>query len=174
MTWLLVEASNLLRQALGVPDEVIRADVPQHPELWGDLCGWYRPSAQWTDMQSRALGGLGTEVFVRGGQLMLRVLSPIPALYRGFPLHPDDANDPDVFRIDLSNYGLGTLRVVFSRDARGVATRIHTDVVPLRLEKQPAIKNPRLWATGALGALGVATAAAVGLGRTRGGGKRRA
>jgi CubicO group peptidase (beta-lactamase class C family) len=162
MSWLPVAASDLLEQALGVPHEGIRSDVPQHPERWGDLCGWYQLSAQWTDMQSRAFGGLGAEVFVRGGELRLRVLSPIPALYRGFALHPDEENDPDVFRIDLSTYGFGTQRVVFSRDASGAATRIHTDVLPLRLEKRPAIKNPRLWITRGLGALaGAAVVTAV-------------
>lgn len=160
MSWLLVEASGLLGQALGVPNEVVQSNVPQHPERWTDLRGWYQLSAQWTDMQSRLMGGLGAEVFVRGGQLMLRMVSPIPALYRGFPLHPDDDNDPDVFRIDLSKYGFGTQRVVFSRDARGVVTGMHVDVLPLRLEKQPAIKNPRLWIIAGLGALAAVTAAA--------------
>ena len=159
MSWLLVETSELLRQALGVADEVIRTDVPHHPELWGDLCGWYRLSAQWTDMQSRLMGGLGAEVFAHGGQLMMRVLSPIPLLYRGFALHPDDERDPDIFRIDLSQHGLGTQRVVFSRDTSGAATGMHIDVLPLRLEKQPAIKNPRVWITGGLGALAAVTAA---------------
>lgn len=174
MSWLLVEASGLLRQALGVPDEDIRTDVPQRPERWGDLCGWYQLSAQWTDMQSRGFGGLGAEVFVRGGQLMLRVLSPIPVLYRGFALHPDDENDPDVFRIDLSAYSFGTQRVVFSRTAGGAATRIHIDVLPLRLEKQPEFKNPRVWITGGLGALAAVTAAsAIGRRRTTSTGGRR-
>jgi CubicO group peptidase (beta-lactamase class C family) len=159
MSWLLIEASGLLRQVLGVPDDAIRTDVPQHPERWGDLCGWYQLSAQWTDMQSRGFGGLGAEVFVRGGQLRLRVLSPIPALYRGFPLHPDGDNDPDVFRINLNEYGFGTERVVFSRDAQGAAAGIHIDVVPLRLEKRPAIQNPRVWIAGGLGALAALTAA---------------
>jgi hypothetical protein len=120
------------------------------------------------------MGGLGAEVFVRGGQLMLRVLSPIPALYRGFALHPDDENDPDVFRIDLSRYGFGTQRVVFSRDAGGAAARIHIDVVPLRLEKQPEFKNPRVWIASGLGALAaVTTAGAVGWRRTTSTGGRR-
>ena len=57
----------------------------------------------------------GAEVFVRRGQLTLRPLSPVPALARGLPLHPDDADDPYVFRIDLSGLGIGTSRVVFSR-----------------------------------------------------------
>lgn len=166
MTWMLAEVEGLLKQALGVPDEGIRTDVPHHPELWGDLCGWYRLSAQWTDLQSRSLAGLGAEVFVRGSQLTIRVLSPIPALYRGFPLHPDDDTDPYVFRIDLSEYALGTGRVVFSRDARGATARVHVDMLPLWLEKQPAITNPRLWVTGTVGALAVATTA-IAVGRRR-------
>jgi hypothetical protein len=156
MTWLITEASGLLQQALGVPGEAIRTDVPHHPELWGELCGWYQLAAQWTDMMSRSMAGLGAEVFVRSGQLMIRVLSPIPLLYRGFLLHPDDDQDPYIFRIDLSKHGFGTPRVVFSRDARGIPTRIHIDVLPLRLEKRPASKNPRLWITFGLGALAAA------------------
>jgi CubicO group peptidase (beta-lactamase class C family) len=39
MLWLPAEAARLLSHLLGVPDEVIRTDVPQHPEVWGDLCG---------------------------------------------------------------------------------------------------------------------------------------
>jgi hypothetical protein len=89
---------------------------------------------------------------------MLQTLSAIPALYRGFPLHPDDREDPYVFRIDLSQYGLGTARVVFSRDAAGATTGVHLDGILLSAQKQPASRNPRSWATGAVGALAAATA----------------
>jgi hypothetical protein len=44
-------------------------------------------------------------------------------------LHPDDKQDPYVFRIDLSKYGLNTARVVFSRDPSGAATGVHLDGV---------------------------------------------
>ncbi|HEY5360864.1 MAG TPA: hypothetical protein VIJ82_24815 [Streptosporangiaceae bacterium] len=160
MIWLLAEVAELLRQLLGVPDEVIRTDVPHHPEIWGELCGWYPVSAQLTDTQARGFAGLGAEVFVRRGQLTLRALSPVPAVYRGFPLHPDDDQDPRVFRIDLSQFGLGTARIVFSREPGAGTTRIHTDMVPLSLRKQPASQNPRPWITGGPGALAVVTAAA--------------
>jgi hypothetical protein len=56
------------------------------------------------------------EVFVRRGQLFIRMLSPIPALYKGSRLHPDDETDPYAFRIDFSEFGLGTVPVVFSRE----------------------------------------------------------
>jgi CubicO group peptidase (beta-lactamase class C family) len=162
MIWLMAEVAGLLRQLLGVPDDVIRTDVPHHPEIWGELCGWYPVSAQLTDNQARGIAGLGAEVFVRHGQLTLRALSPLPAAYRGFVLHPDDDKDPRVFRIDLSQFGLGTARIVFSGEPEAGTTRIHTDMFPLSLQKQPASQNPRYWITGALGALAVtATAAAI-------------
>ena len=155
VVWLMAEVAGLLRQLLGVPDDVIRTDVPQHPEIWAELCGWYPVSAQLTDNQARGIAGLGAEVFVRRGQLTLRALSPVPVAYRGFPLHPDDGNDPYVFRIDLSRSGLGTPRIVFSREPGAETIRIHTDMVPLSLQKEPASQNPRHWVTAALGAAAV-------------------
>jgi CubicO group peptidase (beta-lactamase class C family) len=158
MHWLAPELGGLLRRLLGVPDEVIRSDVPHHPELWGDLCGWYRFCAHPTDPARLAIGP-GAEVAVRRGRLVLRALSPIPALYRGFPLHPDDDKDPYVFRIELPWFGLGSGRVVFSREPGVGTTALHLDFAPLSFEKQPPARNPRRWATGALGALAAATAA---------------
>ncbi len=159
MTWLMAEAGGLLKQLLGVADEAIRTDVPQHPEIWAELCGWYPVSAQLTDNQARGIAGLGAEVFVRRGQLMLRALSPVPVVYRGFALHADDGKDPCVFRIDLARFGYGRPRIVFSRDPATGTTRIHTDFVPLSLRKQPASQNPRPWITAALGGLAAVTAA---------------
>ncbi len=155
MLWLAPEAERLLRLLLDVPDPVIRTDVPHHPEIWADLCGWYRFSAHPTDPGKLAIGA-GAEVFVRRGQLMIRFLSPIPALYRGFLLHPDDDTDPYVFRIEFPWFGIGTSRVVFSRQAGVGTTGVHLDVGALSLQKQRAATNPRPWVTGALGALAVA------------------
>jgi Beta-lactamase len=105
--WIPTEMSRLVNHLLGVPDEVIRTDVPQRPEVWGDLCGWYCLPGPLTDVRLRASLGAGVEVFVRRGQLLIRILSPIPAFYKGFPLHPDDETDPYAFRIDFSKFGLG-------------------------------------------------------------------
>jgi hypothetical protein len=169
MLWLPAEVGHLLSYLIGVADEVIRTDVPHHPEIWGDICGWYSLPAPLTDTRARSIFGLGAEVFVQRGQLMLRTLSPIPAVYKGFVLHPDDDKDPYVFRIDLSQFGIGTARVIFSRDAGTAITRVQLDLYPLALQKQPAIENPRLWITGALGALALGTTAiAVGRRRTTG------
>jgi hypothetical protein len=155
MHWLTPETESLLRQLLGVPDTVIRSDVPHRPEIWADLCGWYRFFAHPTDPARFAIGA-GVEVLVRHGRLMMRFLSPIPALYRGLLLHPDDDTDPYVFRIALPWAGVGTGRVVFSRRPGVGTTAVHLDFGPLSFQKQPAATNPRPWLAGALGALGVA------------------
>jgi CubicO group peptidase (beta-lactamase class C family) len=156
MFWLPAEMVGLLRQVLHIPDDLIRRDIPQHLELWGDLCGWYRLQAGRTDTRLRATVGFGAEVFVRRRQLTLRLLSPIPALLKGFTLHPDDEKDPYVFRIDASGFDLGTVRVIFSRQPERGTLRVHLDVMPLSLEKRPGNKNPRLGIAGALGVLAVA------------------
>jgi hypothetical protein len=145
------------RYVLGVPDEVIRTDVPHHPELWSDLCGWYSFCGSLRDAQKWFI--VGAEVFARRGQLTLRALSPIPALNQGLPLHPDDGEDPYVFRIDLSKFGIGTSRVVFGQEPGVGTTAVHLGFAPLSFHKQPATKNPRLWATGVLGAVAVAATA---------------
>lgn len=167
LLWMITEVADLLGDTLGWADEAIRADVPQRPEMWGGLRGFYRLSAQWTDVQSRSMGGLGVEVFVRRGRLMLRILSPVPALYRGFELHPDVDRDPCVFRIDLARYGMGTPRVVFGGEREGRMTRIHVDVIPLWLERRPAMLNPRPWAIATAAALGAAAIAGAARHRRR-------
>jgi CubicO group peptidase (beta-lactamase class C family) len=159
MHWLGPGVAGMMRRLIDVPDEAIRADVPQHPEIWGDLCGWYGFSTHLTD-PAKVIGP-GAEVLVRRGQLVVRFLSPIPALYRGFPLHPDDEADPYVFRVALPWFGIGTGRVVFSREPGVGTTAFHLDFAPMSFVKQSGKKNPRLWITGALGALAVVTAAGV-------------
>jgi hypothetical protein len=154
MLWLPAEVSGLLNRELGVPDPIVRTDVAQQPEIWGDLCGWYSLPGRLTDARAREMVGLGVEVFVRAGRLWLRGLSPVPAVYHGFELHPDDPEDPYVFRVDFSRYGMGTGRVVFSRGS------VHFELLPLSAHKRPAAANPKLWVAGAFG-----VAAAVTLGR---------
>jgi hypothetical protein len=159
--WMQTEFNRLLRHLLDVPDEVIRTDIPQHPEVWGELCGGYRLPARISDLRGRLAIPGGVEVFVRGGRLMIRALTPIPTLYRGLPLHPDNADDPYVFRLDLSGFGQGTVRVVFGRDTASDAVAIHADLggQPLSLIRRPAVGRARAPLTAALGALLVAAAA---------------
>jgi len=170
--WLPAECAGLLRHLLGLPDDAIRTDIPQHPEAWSDICGWYQLSASLTDVRLRSFVGVGIEVFVRGGQLRVRLLNPVPTLFRGFPLLPDDAADPDVFRIDMSRLGPFSMRVAFGREPGSGVTSAALDVMPISLRKQPAKRNPRRWATGVLSGLGVA-AAAVAVRRRRSATRRR-
>jgi hypothetical protein len=161
--WLPGEMEKLLNSLLGVPDQAIRTGVAHHPEIWGDLCGWYHLPGRFTDVRARSMLGAGVEVFVRRGQLMLRGLTPLPALYRGFALHPDDDKDPCVFRMDLAE--VGSARVVFSRQLGAGTTAVHLEFLffPISLWKRPNVQNPRRWVNGALAA--AATAVAVRHGR---------
>jgi hypothetical protein len=148
--WMPVAMSKLLHHLLGVPDDVIRTDVPQRPEIWGEICGWYYLPGPLTDVRLRTIAGAGVEAFVRRGQLSLRFLTPIPALYKGFPLHPADDTDPYVFRMDLSEFGLGPFTVVFSREPETKTMAAHFDVMPLSAQRRPQRTNPKRWVEGAL------------------------
>ncbi|HYU49029.1 MAG TPA: serine hydrolase domain-containing protein [Candidatus Limnocylindria bacterium] len=167
IVWLPIELGRLLRHLLDVPDEIVRTDVPHHPEIWGDICGHYRLPEGISDLRQRVMMAGGAEVFIRGGRPMVRVLTPVPALYRSFPLHPDDEKDPYVFRLDLSRFGMATVRVVFSREAGVGTTAAHTDLQSLSLYKRPACGSPAAWSTVALSSLAVATAVAAGRRRSR-------
>jgi CubicO group peptidase (beta-lactamase class C family) len=145
MLWLPSELGRVLNHVLGVRDAAVRTDVPQHPEIWDGLCGRYLLPGRLTDVRARLMMGAGAQVFVRAGRLVLRVLSPIPAVLRGFPLHPDDPDDPYVFRIDLSAFGLGTARLVFSDGPGAAATAVHMDLLPMSLHKRPATNPRRSW-----------------------------
>ncbi len=79
----------LLRRLLGLPDEAVRSDIPPRPETWRELCGWYAPDpGPVTNLFTRAFMGAGAEVIVRGGHLVLKPLTPVPALRRGMPPAP--------------------------------------------------------------------------------------
>lgn len=140
--WLPAETTDLLRRVLGLPDETIRDDVPHRPEIWSDLCGSYRLSARFSDVRLRGMIGAGARVVVRDGRPVLRFMTPVPELLRGLPLHPDDPDDPWVFRLDLRESGMGTMRVVFGRDPSGAAGRLSLDAMPITLHRRPS-RRPR-------------------------------
>jgi CubicO group peptidase (beta-lactamase class C family) len=158
--WMETEFKRLLGQLLDVPDEGVRTDIPHHPEVWQELCGRYRLPPRISDLRGRLTIAGGIEVFVRGGRLMIRGLALIPALYRGLPLHPDDEDDPYVFRLDLSGLGMSTVRVVFGRDLASGTAAVHTSLggQPLSLIRRPTEGRVRGPFAAALGALLVATA----------------
>jgi len=151
-------APALLRRLLGLPDEAIRADIPPLPEGWGKLCGWYSPDpGPVTNLMVRALMGAGAEVTVHGGHLMLKSLTPVPAMRGGLRLHPDDPDDPRVFRVELPEFGK-RVRVVFSGGPEDgvVPMRLLMDLMSFR--KRPDVRNPRRWVNGAAAAGAVALA----------------
>jgi CubicO group peptidase (beta-lactamase class C family) len=127
MVWLGEEMGGLLHRLLGVPAITERTHLAHHPELWSDLCGRYR-LAPVGDLRGRVVMGGGAQVLVRGGRLVFRLLTPVPALYRGFPLVPDDDTDPYVFRLDLSGFGMRPVRLIFDRERPSGRRVIHTDL----------------------------------------------
>jgi CubicO group peptidase (beta-lactamase class C family) len=150
-------AGSVLRGLLGLPADVVRTDIPEHPWVWHRLCGWYSlgPGVL-VDPQPRMLGG--AEVTVRHGQLIIRGQIPVPAVRRGLRLYPD-GDDPYAFRIGLPGYGSGTSPVVFSREPGGEVTALHLGALPMSFQKRPGSQNPRRWAAGALAAGAVTLAA---------------
>ncbi|WP_280313129.1 serine hydrolase domain-containing protein [Nocardia abscessus] len=135
MLWLPAETSTIVHGLLGVAEPVIRTDIPHHPQIWPEICGYYRLPGSLTDVRARSMIGAGVEVRISGGRPMLRVLTPVPALLRGLPLHPDHPSDPRVFRIDLSRFGLGTGRIIFRRDSHTDMMSMYFDLHPLTMYK---------------------------------------
>lgn len=136
MLWLPGEAATLLRKVLGAGDDVVRSDVPQRPETWSDLCGWYPLSARLSDVRARLALGAGVVVAVRGGRLVFRCVTPMPGLRRWHVLHPDDPGDRYAFRLDLSDAGLGTSRVVFSTEPGFPAATVRLELLPELLRRR--------------------------------------
>jgi hypothetical protein len=141
--WLPAESGRLLDDLIGVPHPGVRGDVPHHPEIWADLCGWYALPGPVSDVRVRAALGAGMAVTVRHGRPHLRILGPVPAQLAGYELHPDDPEDPYAFRIDLLEAGLVTARVVFGQDPSGRTTALHLDLMPLSAVKRPVLRAPR-------------------------------
>lgn len=137
---------------LDLPEDAVRADVPERPQVWSDLCGWYSfgPGVL-LDPQQRALLGAGLEVVVRRDHFTIRGQTPVPAVRKGLRLHPD-GDDPYVFRIDVSGFGAGTSPVVFSRGPGGQVTALHIGLMPMSFQKRPDVQNPRPWVNGAIAA----------------------
>jgi hypothetical protein len=90
-------------------------------------------------------------VAVRHDRLVLKPLTPVPGLWDAMVLHPDDPEDPRVYRVEFPKYDK-TWRVVFTDDT---PPRLLLDV--LSFQKRPDWRNPRRWGAG-VAAAGVAGA----------------
>jgi CubicO group peptidase (beta-lactamase class C family) len=159
-------ATMLLRILLDLSVDPIRIDIPPRPENWSKICGWYAPApGPVTNLSLRILMGAGAEVVVQGRHLMLKPLTPIPAMRRGFRLYPDDPDDPWVFRIYFPEFDM-QFRVVFDGGPEdGAARSLLMDV--MSFERRPDFRNPRPWVTGGL-AVGAAALAVRGVMHHRG------
>jgi CubicO group peptidase (beta-lactamase class C family) len=136
-------APALLRRVLGLPDEPIRTGLPARPETWSELCGWYSPEpGPVTNLFLRPLFGAGVEVTVRGGHLVLRPLTPVPAMRRGLRLYPDDPDDPQVFRVESPEFGM-CLHVAFTGQSAGEAGTPRLVLEDYSFRKRPEFRNPR-------------------------------
>lgn len=141
--WLPSETERLLATELGVDRDATQT-APHRPEVWSDICGWYRLDAAASDVRLRGVLGAGVEVFMHRGRPVLRFLTAVPSLFRGFPLIPDSLTEPRAFRMELSDEG-PTMRVVFDRAIDGRTDRLHMDLMPVSLLKRPETTNPRRW-----------------------------
>jgi CubicO group peptidase (beta-lactamase class C family) len=153
--WVPTAAARVLRLAARIPEPSLPM-APHHPEVWDDICGWYRLDAAPTDVRLRGMLGAGLEIFLRGGRPAIRFLTPVPALARGLDLEPADPQDPYMFRIRLDD--MEPLGMVVTRGP-GQTPQVHLGMMPLILTKQPAATNPRRWALAALGGAAIAALA---------------
>ena len=147
-------------RAQGAAGGRLAGDVLARPEVWGELCGWYgMDPGPLANLFDRLVFGAGVEVVVRRGQLWFRPLSAIPTMRHGFRLHPDDEDDPYVFRVDLAEVGMGTFRVAFTPPSDRGRTRHRFEAVFVSLQQRPDALNPKVWLTGglAVGAVTLAT-----------------
>ncbi|MET9295832.1 serine hydrolase domain-containing protein [Streptomyces sp. NPDC003077] len=135
LLWLPAETVDLMRHLLGLPPDAPRTDVAHHPEVWDELQGWYHPPGRATDIRARAMAGAAAQVVLRHGRLVFRSLVPAAPVLRGLRLLPDDVDDPYVFRIDLSAFGLGAPRIVFG-GTEGERRALHFAAVPMTLHKR--------------------------------------
>jgi len=136
MFWLPGRVAGMLSGLIGAGSPDPGDAGPQRPEVWGELCGRYQVRGRLTDLRAREMTGFGLQVLVRHGRLVLRLLTPVPALYRGLPLLAD-RTDPYAFWLDLTHYDIGMARVVFSRSPAGEVDAVHFDLLPMSADKQP-------------------------------------
>ena len=103
--------------------------------------------------------GAGAQVFVRGGRLMARILTPVPALLRGLPLDPDDETTRTCSASTCRDSGCRTVRIVFGRDLGAAVVACRPPGQPLSLHRQRPTAGARGVGTASLGVLAGAAAA---------------
>jgi CubicO group peptidase (beta-lactamase class C family) len=155
--WLQVELERLMRELLSLPVEAVLSGATHDPGTWTDLCGRYVFEPRISDLRVRLMLRGGAEVFVRGEELMVRLVTSVPGIHPELPLRPLDDQDPSVFHLDLGRYGIPTARIAFGRDATGRVTAVYTDLggQPWSLARVPP-ERARRWRVLAAAGLGAA------------------
>jgi hypothetical protein len=120
-------ATELLSSLLGEDSPSTRlhnVDVGSRPHLWADLAGHYAPAPGFlTNARPWQMVGGEVQVLVKNRRLVLRALSPLPALRHGLELHAVDEDDPLAFAVEMD--GL-VVPIVFARDGSGRVDRVIT------------------------------------------------
>ena len=88
---------------------------------------------------------------MHGGHLVLKPLTPVPAMRRGLRLHPDDPHDPRVFRAEFPEFGMSH-RVAFSQASEDAAAPPRLLIDLFSFHKRPDARNPRRWVNAAAAA----------------------
>ena len=153
-------AASLMRWVLGVEDPAAvlpKPEVAEIPHLWPELTGYYAPAPGFlTNLRTWLATGGEVEVTVRNRHLVLRALSPLPALRKGLRLHPIDETDPLLFAVNAE--GL-FVPVAFRRDEAGTVTVMCTGTPALTtFHRRPAWRSSGLRVK-ALSAAGLAATA---------------
>lgn len=147
----------MLRWVLDLPDPATAPPdllVPEHPDLWPDLCGTYgtAPGLN-TNVRVWLQYGGEAQVYVKDRHLALRGLAG--PLRGGVRLYPVDAADPLVFALE---YKSEMRYVVFERTAAGEVRALGLGFH--RLYKRPTLRSLRFrFQAGLAAGAGLATTA---------------
>jgi len=118
-------SSSVLRSLLDVADpatQLPKPDIAPSPHLWSELVGYYSPAPGFlTNVRSWQMVGGEVQVLIKNRKLVLRALSPLPALRRGLELQPVDSADPLLFAVEAD--GL-VVPVAFTRREPGCIDRV--------------------------------------------------
>jgi CubicO group peptidase (beta-lactamase class C family) len=151
-------AEAILRSELDLPparSRLPRPGVPEHPQTWDELAGYYAPDPGFlTNVRRWPLIGGEVQVLTGGDRLVARALSPARQLRRGAALHAVDHDDPTRFEVAAAGM---VVPVVFRRDGNGPVMCLgHPMLSTLRKRPWWRSSRLRLRALAAAGATGAA------------------
>lgn len=141
--WMPQELTALIGRIIGAA-ETEAAMGPPDRDVARTVAGRYCLAPRVSDLRGRLMMGGGVALTERRGRPTARLLLPVPALLRGVPMQPS-RDDPYLFRLDLSRFGMPVVRVAFARDPIDGVWVMHTDLACLSLYRQPGWRLDRTW-----------------------------